>query len=510
MKNSFIYWKNMAKLLTQNANAWIRNAVIPIIDGLYTAWGRDTRNVFQFSNVPAFYIGTGTEYHVAKTGNDGTGDGLSLATAWLTIDFALQQITIAGQTLTIHAGNYQEIGSYTIQDSYRAALSIAHASGTLSEPITLRAAIGDEGLVNIDGQNTKAGVLVGFSDYIYMWGLRFINNSLCAVAVYDTIDPVFNPTRLSRGLRFENSYFGNSIMPASGVNTACLRLFGTHDLIIRNCYLTSTDTNCNGYQSYSQTNTLFEHNYVDVVNNGVYFKDHMIKDLVTREVCIGAEIRFNFIKTTTSALQVGLQGTDTQEAGYTYYHHNISKGHIVGGEYAAIKANMNGAFGQSTKLRIEHNIADMAGVTDGYFLDASAMDNIQMLGNIATGMKQIVNLQYSNSKSCRITKTDYNIYEHTGGYAALDRFSIYLKSYTTLTEWQAILAKDSEQVVIDNPDSNSIISSAVVLFTDPVLDDYTHKVGSPALGFMSDGSNAGAYQLGTEVIGLLPSYSAGT
>jgi len=45
-----------------------------------------------------------------------------------------------------------------------------------------------------------------------------------------------------------------------------------------------------------------------------------------------------------------------------------------------------------------------------------------------------------------------------------------------------------------------------VLFVDLANKDYRNAPGSPAIGFMPDGSNAGPYQTGHEVIGLLPNW----
>lgn len=48
------------------------------------------------------------------------------------------------------------------------------------------------------------------------------------------------------------------------------------------------------------------------------------------------------------------------------------------------------------------------------------------------------------------------------------------------------------------------------LNNDISINDYTYPSNSVAKGYIVDGSNTGAYQTGNEIIGLLPTYSAGS
>jgi hypothetical protein len=62
---------------------------------------------------------------------------------------------------------------------------------------------------------------------------------------------------------------------------------------------------------------------------------------------------------------------------------------------------------------------------------------------------------------------------------------------------------------VNNPDSHSKVVTAAATFVNRAARDYRYKTGSPALNLLGQGNHAGPYQTGNEIIGTLPSYSAG-
>jgi len=61
---------------------------------------------------------------------------------------------------------------------------------------------------------------------------------------------------------------------------------------------------------------------------------------------------------------------------------------------------------------------------------------------------------------------------------------------------------------VSNPDRDSITVNATSLFLRDVDDGYQPAVGSSAAGLLPDGSCAGPYQYGNEIVGSLPGWPA--
>jgi len=120
----------------------------------------------------------------------------------------------------------------------------------------------------------------------------------------------------------------------------------------------------------------------------------------------------------------------------------------------------------------------------------------------------------SSDKKPVLNLSDYNIYDTSNSafnnVMTVDAYGDAAQDFATLPPWQAALASDFVTLNFDNPDVNSITATPENLFDN--LDDknYIYKVDSPAIGFMPDSSNAGPYQFGNEIIGLLSQWPGNT
>ena len=70
----------------------------------------------------------------------------------------------------------------------------------------------------------------------------------------------------------------------------------------------------------------------------------------------------------------------------------------------------------------------------------------------------------------------------------------------SLASWQTY----TDTTITALPDLNSLENQALsTLAENAASEDYTIPTGSPALAFKADGSNAGPYQFGNEIIGVV-------
>ena len=112
------------------------------------------------------------------------------------------------------------------------------------------------------------------------------------------------------------------------------------------------------------------------------------------------------------------------------------------------------------------------------------------------------------TKISLVDYSDYNVYVVTPFRVVLDFNGANVIVADTLAELNGYTIADaSETLNVDNPDGNSITSTAAALFTDEANHDYTHKTTatvSPAIDLIGVGDSAGCYNTGTEIIGLDP------
>jgi hypothetical protein len=104
-----------------------------------------------------------SEFHVATTGDDTTGDGTS-GMPFKTIGKGVSKATTAGSCVQVHAGTYTPAATITFPND-----------GTSGSPIVLRSADG-KGMAIIDGSGVSAGATLEVSkDYVVVDGFEFKN-----------------------------------------------------------------------------------------------------------------------------------------------------------------------------------------------------------------------------------------------------------------------------------------------------------------------------------------------
>lgn len=459
-------------------------------------------------------LGSGPVLHVATTGNDTTGNG-SLSTPYLTINKAMSVAT-QGCTIYVHAGTYYESTASSVyvdaQTWFGHPVAVGMlVSGLSNNRCSLLAYPGDEGSVTLDGGTTQIGIHANDHDYWNVYGIRIKNCREEGIINNGQVpDHIPNLANLATGWRVENCLV-DGVIGANGNNVSGIAPWGTKDWIIRNCFIKNISaegsTVAAAIQTYGTINLLVEHLKTDGVEFGVFLKDHFISTDAPRTPYDGVEVRYCELKTLGSAINIGIRGTGSCEAGYQYIHHNVMYG-FDGTNDEAIQFRMGGAAGQSTRFRFSHNVVDIeAGAT--IHLAGSAFNDIENEGNIYIGGSYVLATFYDDSegKVSRVTLSDYNL--ATTWQTVMGLYGTSATFSNSLASWQARTIGSPIQVAVNNPDTNSAVVSVSGLFTNRAARDYTLAGGSTAIGYMADGSDAGAYQLGTEVIGLLSTYSAG-
>ncbi len=463
------------------------------------------------------------EYWVAKNGDDDNNCSNASNDACLTIQKGISMATQAGDTVNIAAGTYIEDTStspYTSRagwlDGDYASLGLDY-SGTPGNLITIQAAPGAEGEVIIDSEMARLGLTTRNLDYVHIKGLTFINNKIIGIASWgQTSNAVADESRLAIGIVVENCYIYNT-SGAWGKNVSAIGMWGSKDWVVRNNKIekvVTTTQNESGIQAYGVINALIEHNDISDVKNGIFWKDHFITDLATRGKVNESEIRFNKIEATDRPIWVGIRATNSVEAGDNYIHHNILFGH-GSNEEGGVSIEMASAFAQSGSVRIEHNLIDGENITHSRGIKVDSSENITVKGNIIIRTK--VNAEYTTwnssialGKKPTLNYSDYNIYNTFNLVISADSYGSAYQGFSALNIWQTALASQFVSLNFDNPDANSIAVNPADLFDNLDNKNYIYKAGSPAIGMMPDGTNAGPYQLGNEVIGLLPQWPAGT
>lgn len=155
-----------------------------------------SENITTVDSTPAF--GSVHTYHVAKTGNDSTGDGSS-GSPWLTIQKAANMVS-AGDTVYVHVGTYAEMVTVT-------------ADGNISNYITFSNYNSEE--VIVDGGSSRTdGFYLNDANYVHITGFTIqdtTKNSFrlngCSYSIVDNCimnDPtVGSTTGVEGGVRLE-------------------------------------------------------------------------------------------------------------------------------------------------------------------------------------------------------------------------------------------------------------------------------------------------------------------
>ena len=465
----------------------------------------------------AYTLGSGTEYHVKKTGNDTTGTGTD-ALPFLTIKRGLEAATTAGDIVTAHASApttetlYAEVGNYVVSDTTYAAVLRVLGSGTADNRNTLRANPGDEGYVVIDCGSTKGGIDFNFEDHFQLYGIRFRNVVHSAIYAPDNENLNLDITQHSTGCLIENNYIEDCTDPTASyaVNSAPMRVFGLKDSTIRNNKVRSTDIYTHGIMTYGWNNVIVEFNDVDVILQAIYQKGFWYPTASTGSVD-GAEIRFNKLKA-VDAIRIEGASSLAAPAGLNWIHNNI----LIPTTGYALFYNLRDALQQSKRLRLNNNT--VYSTTSGSFADIACSNDIESYGNIAANCSTIYRIRGSETNTSGndtfLKESDYNVFEWSDTYfGIMDLYDAAQEDFTgvsAFTNWkaqtQALTATGSLKV--DNPDTNSLTDTTANLFIDLV--DFKNKTGSNAIGLLTNGDNAGCWEnAGVTYVGLNASYSAG-
>ncbi len=452
---------------------------------------------------------TDANYFIAPTGSD-SNDGLTPSTAFATPQ-PFYEIAQAGDIAEISAGTYTGNSGIQDGDSLVDFSFAAKTSGTQAQPITLRAKAGDERLVVIDGEDAKGGIHCYRQDYHKLEGIKFVNCLIGSIRNYSQVQyPVLSDaTSIAKTWEIYNCHLKDVTSPAStGINTSHIAMWGTEDWTVMNNLIEGATafggTLAAGIQAYGAVNPLIKNNTIRDCDFGVFWKDHfLLQETPTRVRAAGSEICNNYIDANKYPVYIGIRGAGSVEAGDHDIHNNVLIFNQTDG--AGIWSDMAGAAAQSGETKGRNNtIYNKA--TGGLGYSCSASDSIKMTGNIYANCSTDFTLIRFNSsgdagKEPILSESDRNVFD-TNFQCIVDRFGAGATTYSDLASWQAVQSTDHLTVDINNPDTNSTQSTESALFTDAANGDFTNKVGSPAIGLMPDGSNAGAYETGSEQIGV--------
>lgn len=440
---------------------------------------------------------TGTEYFVDPVSGNDSNNGLATGTAWNTINHALAQIS-AGDGIRLMAGTYQELGQATGGKHNIGVSFVPHVSGTTTDRIVIQPAPGAEGSVILDGESTKYGFFMtdsssnSISSYVFR-GIQFQNMRSAAIGHWDRTDPATTLENTSHDVIVEDCTF-DGVRANDGQNVSHVAFWGTYDWVIRNNRFddASEDTagRGNGVQTYqTQRAAIYKNTFLQNMENGILFKDYWVK--ASRVAYHMGDIFFNYCVGMTNGVLIQPRGAGTPEANYISVTNNICNG-------AKIDYAMAAAFQRGRECRVFNNSLYNAGI------EMDGCESFRMGGNLTPGSSNDLDLVlFSGNNPGLMVESDYNIFD-TSLSINFDRFNASSGNYTSLAALQALTSASHTMLGFDNPDPNSIQSDAATLFENAGAADFTNRSGSPAIGFMPDGSNAGAYQVGSETIGYTP------
>ncbi|MBK9219478.1 MAG: hypothetical protein IPL70_14345 [Uliginosibacterium sp.] len=388
----------------------------------------------------------------------------------------------------------------------------AQRSGTATNPITLMAFPGDEGRVTLDSQKVREGIHTNGQDYWQIHGLRLVNSLDWGISssarTSGDLNYVHTQDELTVGWRIENCLIRDVVASAGG-NSGGIGMWHTKDWIVRNNrFALLVGGTAAAAHAFGTAHSLFEHNYVEA-KVGVYLKDHMLRRLNPRGTYFEYELRYNMLNV-SAAFVSSVKGMPNVESGSNYVHHNISYGSTWEDNYTWV---VNGsATVPGAEFRFEHNVVDMTGAPYGVAFEIYGSENVRSKGNIllTPGAYAVRGNADPNVASNALRYSDYNLFEN----AVFIMDSVYEPTrsfikFWDLGEWQAARTTSAQTLKVNNPDSHSKVVTASATFVNRAARDYRYKTGSPALNLLGQGNHAGPYQTGSEMIGTLPSYSAG-
>lgn len=468
---------------------------------------------FQFTPHTEPYLESGTIIYVDKAAT-GANNGTTEADAFTQLQSALMTAN-PGDLILAKRGVYIEntetnpltsgLSDLRWYSTVPTALT-TNRSGTLEMPIYLEAFPGDEHLVIIDGEGLRSGFHMRHASYWQIRGLTFRNCYAMCIGHWAEEDvEVPNYNLLGKNLVIENNHFLDSVGGTEG-NICHIAMWGTMNTVVRNNLFDGvtedlTTGTALGYggiavQAYCTINALVEHNEFYRVGLGVYWKDHHIKDSVTREKNFEGEIRYNWFECTRSGFYMSSRQGST-EAGHNYIHHNV----FVKNTEGAIQTRTPASKEAGGRLIVEHNMIDGTGYSGAKGIIADGQGPIVVKGNIGIRLDRFIfTKKYGERIIATVGPSDCNIFDN--GRFTLAAYSTDQIHINTLAEWKGMAANAARGLLFSNPDPNSVNVGAYTICTAIDSKDFTLKPAGPAIGFMPDGTNAGPYQYGNEVIGI--------
>ncbi len=410
----------------------------------------------------------------------------------------------AGDTLYIGAGTYiEDPAIHTFNPGCgwwtgTTASLCMRSSGSAGKLITVSAAPGAEGQVVVDSQNVRIGLVIDHKHYIAIKNMVFRNNYTIGVGNLSQYSgATIVPEQNSIGCVIENNQFYNTNGDA-GDNISAIGMWGSQGWVVRNNLIDGVraggTTLASGIQAYGVIEAKVQHNTMRNVAFGVFWKDHFVQNETTRGFYQESEISYNDIWGARKGIYIGIKGGRTPEAGHNNFHHNVI--HLREFDSCGICVEMLGAYAISGNVSIRNNTIDGngSGATTGITIDSSTGATI--VGNIMSGVGAGIALR----GWAHLIESNYNIFDPSF-LTIVSQYEPGQTFFRDLPSWQAVLNGAHVNVNLSRPDLNSVTASPSALFTNPATGNVTNKAGSPALGRMPDGTNAGAYQLGTERIG---------
>lgn len=349
----------------------------------------------------------------------------------------------------------------------------------------------------VDSQNARMGMVMNHHHYIAVKNMVFRNSFTVGVGNLAQFNTVIDPAENSIGCVIENNQFYNTNGDL-GDNISAIGMWGSQGWLVKNNLIDGVraggTTLAAGIQAYGVIEAKVQNNTIRNAAFGVFWKDHFVKDAVTRGFYQESEISYNDIWGERKGIYIGIKGAGTGEAGHNSFHHNVI--HMRQYDSCGICVEMSGAYAISGNVDIRNNTIEGngSGATSAISVDSSTGATI--VGNIMVGTGAGIDL----GGIARLVESNYNVFD--------PEFLVIVNHYgpgqdflRDLPSWQAVRNGTYSTVHVTGPDANSTTATRASLFTDPATGNVTNKADSPALGRMPDDSNAGAYQLGTEQIG---------
>ena len=388
------------------------------------------------------------------------------------------------------------------------------SSGTINNPIIMQAAPGHEGNVIIDGSNANMAISVKDNDYIIIRGFEIRNTKVDGIVTKSTsaITNVVDDSLFSVGVEISNNYIHDITSINSGSNLGAIMANNAKDWVIKNnkmhtiCGMESEGgcryVNAACVYSYYIWNATVENNECYDSMSGVHWKDHVLDEYGSPTIW-GSTVRYNLFYDAISGFYISHGNRDPQSSNHTVTN-NIF--HDLSGSCMNLNTDTaNGA--QSINYVFNHNICDNAliGIFSTSAQVTSSYGNI--FSDVVFNSKWADIYKFSNDANAQLEYSDYNFFEPNFSRSLMDNpIGNSSNIFSDLNSWRAATSSSVLTLNDDNPDINSLEVSESELFFDSSNQDYNLPVGSPAIGFMPDGSNAGAYQDGNEIIGLLPNH----